>query len=271
MKVAAIQLTTTADIETSLAQAEALIRDAASNGARYILTPEVTDLIIDDRFSHLDMHFTEEKHPGIPLFSGLAKELNIYLLAGSFFIFDEAQQKFRNRSYLFDPSGNVIATYDKIHLYNVDLPTGESHRESNSVIGGQRMVLSEIEGVNTGLSICYDMRFPHLYRDMAKLGADIISVPAAFTVPTGQAHWHTLLRARAIESGAFIIAPAQVGQNTVKRATYGHSLIIDPWGAILAEAMQDEPCFVLADLDFDDTQKVRQAIPSLQHDQEYTQ
>jgi len=149
------------------------------------------------------------------------------------------------------------------------LPTGENHRESKTIIAGDRLGMGQVADVPVGLAICYDLRFPHLFRDMAKKGAKIITVPAAFTVPTGQAHWHVLLRARAIEAGVFIVAPAQVGQHTDTRFTFGHSLIINPWGEVLAEAKEDEPSYIIADLDMSLVEKAHHAIPSLQHDRIY--
>ncbi len=268
MKVAAIQMTSCDVIEDNLLQADELIRDAAANGATFIATPEVTDQIIANRAEKISEHFDENNHPGISFFQNLAKELGITLLIGSMCV-KVADDKLANRSYLFDPTGSLIATYDKIHLYDVDLPTGESHRESNSFRGGEHAVIAEVEGHKTGLTICYDMRFPHLARHLGQAGAKIIMVPSAFTVPTGKAHWHTLLRARAIETGAFVIAPAQVGNHNGVRVTYGHSLIIDPWGHILAEATEDKPCIITDDLNFDLVQKARQAIPALQHDRDF--
>jgi deaminated glutathione amidase len=269
MKVAAVQMTSKPDVGENLRQAEGFIREAAERGVEYIITPENTDLMINNRLDHLDEHYPMETHPGIGLFSSLSKELGIYLQAGSFQILDTEQSKLRNRSFLFNPNGNLQTTYDKIHLFDVDLPTGENHRESKTIIAGDRLGMGQVADVPVGLAICYDLRFPHLFRDMAKKGAKIITVPAAFTVPTGQAHWHVLLRARAIEAGVFIVAPAQVGQHTDTRFTFGHSLIINPWGEVLAEAKEDEPSYIIADLDMSLVEKAHHAIPSLQHDRIY--
>jgi deaminated glutathione amidase len=269
MKVAAIQMTSKPDVGENLRRVESLIRNAAEEGATYIITPENTDLMIDNRRDHLDKHYPQDTHPGVALFSSLAKELGVYLQAGSFQILDSDMQKLRNRSFLFNPDGSLQTTYDKIHLFDVDLPTGESHRESKTIIAGDRLGMGLVGDVPVGLSICYDLRFPHLFRDMANKGAKIITVPAAFTVPTGQAHWHILLRARAIETGAFIVAPAQTGQHTETRFTYGHSLIIDPWGTILDEADEGEVSYIMTDLDMLLVEKARCSIPSLQHDRKY--
>lgn len=176
--------------------------------------------------------------------------------------------KLANRCYVFADDGTVQESYDKIHLYDVDLPTGESHRESKLFISGDRAVVSEVCGIKMGLSICYDLRFPHLYRNLAQNGAQILFVPAAFTVPTGQAHWETLLRARAIENGAFVVAAAQSGDHDGARQTYGHSMIISPWGEVLS-AMQDGVGYIAADLDMTLVAKARSAIPALQHDRNF--
>ncbi len=268
MRVAAIQMTSLGSIEENLRAAETLIRRAAEQGAVFIATPEVTDQVIANRAEKIAEHFTQDQHPGVPFFSDLAKELKVTLLIGSMCVrVDEA--KLANRAFLFGTDGALLDTYDKIHLYDVDLPNGESHRESNSFEGGKQAVLSDVGSHKLGLTICYDMRFPHLFRTLGKAGAEVIAVPSAFTVPTGQAHWHTLLRARAIEAGCFIIAPAQVGDHDGVRVTYGHSLIIDPWGVILGEALEDLPQVIIADLDFSLVGKVRQAIPCLQHDRDF--
>ena len=263
-------MTSCEGIEENLKQASDLIREAASQGAVFISTPEVTDQIIADRASKIDQHYTQKDHPAVPFFSDLAKELDVALLIGSMCV-KVSDDKLANRSFLFASNGELLTTYDKIHLYDVDLPTGESHRESNSFRGGDKAVLQELDGHHLGLTICYDMRFPHLFRHLAKAGADIIAVPSAFTVPTGKAHWHTLLRARAIETGAFIIAPAQVGNHNGVRETYGHSIIIDPWGHILAEAKSDAPEVVMAEIDFSLVEKARQAIPALNNDRDFVE
>lgn len=268
MKVSAIQMTSCETIQDNLSQALDLIQQAAAEGAVFISTPEVTDQIIADRAKKIDQHYDQDSHPGVPFFSNLAKELGVTLHIGSMCI-KVGDGKLANRGFLFSPNGALLTTYDKIHLYDVDLPTGESHRESNSFRGGDRAVISNIGEHKLGLTICYDIRFPHLFRHLAKAGAEIIAVPSAFTVPTGKAHWHTLLRARAIETGCFIIAAAQVGDHNGVRETYGHSIIIDPWGHILAEADKDTPMVVTADVDFSLIQKARQAVPALQNDRDF--
>jgi deaminated glutathione amidase len=173
-----------------------------------------------------------------------------------------------NRSLLFSPDGAIAARYDKIHLFDVDLPTGESLRESHAYAGGSKAVLAQTPLAAVGLTICYDMRFPHLYRQLAQAGAQVFTVPSAFTVPTGQAHWHVLLRARAIETASFVLAAAQGGKHESGRETYGHSLIVSPWGEILAEG-GTEPQVLVADLDLEHVAETRRRIPSLQHDRVY--
>lgn len=269
VKTACIQLNAGPVIEDNLQAAQALIREAAAQGAQFIATPENTCHMRSPQSEKLKTAKPEDTHPGIPFFSELARELGVWLLAGSISIrLDD--NRIANRSFLFSDSGQIAARYDKIHLFDVDLPTGESHRESALVRPGEKAVVAPLPWGKLGLSICYDLRFAYLYRDLAKAGASIISVPAAFTVPTGQAHWHTLLRARAIETGAFVIAPAQCGEHEGGRRTYGHSLIISPWGEILAEG-GEEPGIVMADLDLELVAKARAAIPALKHDREYDQ
>lgn len=268
VKAACIQLNSGADILKNLDVAGGFIREAAAKGARFIATPEVTDQVISNRAEKIDQMLGEDEHPGLPYFSALAKELGVSILIGSMCI-KIAADRMVNRSFLIAPSGQIKARYDKIHMYDVDLPSGESHRESKVFKPGEAAPVTSIGGAfNLGMSICYDVRFPHLFRDMAKAGADVFTIPAAFTVPTGKAHWEILLRARAIESGAFVIAPAQCGDHEGARKTYGHSMIISPWGEILAQMNEGTGC-ILADLDLDAVAKARQAIPALKHDREY--
>ncbi|MFN3700280.1 MAG: carbon-nitrogen hydrolase family protein [Alphaproteobacteria bacterium] len=265
---ACIQLNSGADIAENLKAAGELIRQAAAQGARFIATPEVTDQVISNRAEKIDQMLSEADHPGLAYFSALAKELGVYLLIGSMCI-RIAEDKMVNRSFLIADTGEISARYDKIHMYDVDLPTGESHRESKVFQPGTAARIADIQGgFRLGLSICYDLRFPHLFRDLAKAGANILSIPAAFTVPTGQAHWDVLLRARAIECGAFVIAPAQCGDHQGARKTYGHSMIVSPWGEILAQ-MNEGTGYALATLDLEAVTKARQAIPALMHDRAY--
>ena len=196
-------------------------------GARFIATPENTTLMAPDGGAKLASSFDEANDPALPVFAALAKELGVWLLIGSLAI-KVSDTKTANRSFLFGPDGIIRARYSKIHLFDVELTSGEVYRESNTVAGGHEAVVADTDFGRIGLSICYDLRFPQLYRQLAQKGAYLFSVPSAFTVPTGEAHWHVLLRARAIENGAFVIAPAQGGKHANGRKTYGHSLIIAP-------------------------------------------
>ncbi|MEM7679546.1 MAG: carbon-nitrogen hydrolase family protein [Pseudomonadota bacterium] len=267
IKAACIQMTSGPEIEANLEHLEQTVRQAAADGAQFVATPENSDAI---RFPPSPEHkaLPADEHPGIPRASALAKELGIHLLIGSFRIGLENGKK-ANRSHFFGPDGALISTYDKIHLFDVHLPSGESHKESDIYQGGDKAVVVDLPGAKLGLSICYDVRFAYLYRDLAKAGAQIFAVPSAFTVPTGRAHWETLLRARAIETGSFVVAPAQVGDHEGGRRTYGHSMIISPWGEILAKAESDASEIIHADIRLDHVRKARESIPALTHDREY--
>lgn len=263
-RAACVQLRSSDDVAENIATTSALIRSAHAQGARFIATPENTTLMAPDGGAKLDSSFAEEADPALPAFRALAHELGIWLLVGSLAI-KVSPSKTANRSYLIDPTGAIAARYDKIHLFDVDLPSGESYRESNTVAGGIRAAFADLPWGRLGMTICYDLRFPQLYRSLAKAGASIAAVPAAFTETTGCAHWHVLLRARAIENGMFVIAPAQGGRHANGRQTYGHSLIISPWGDVLAEG-GSEPSVVIADIDPALSIDARSRIPSLQHD-----
>jgi deaminated glutathione amidase len=266
-RAACVQLRSGEDVAENIRAAAQLIRDAAKGGARFIATPENTTLMAADGGAKLANSFDEAHDPALPVFTDLAKELGVWLLIGSLAI-KVSDGKTANRSFLINPAGAVTARYSKIHLFDVDLAGGESYRESNTVAGGDSAVLADTQWGKLGLSICYDLRFPHLYRSLAQKGAFAFTVPSAFTVPTGEAHWHVLLRARAIENGAFVIAPAQGGTHANGRKTYGHSLIVDPWGTILAEA-GIEPGVIFAEIDPAISQAIRAKIPSLQHDRNF--
>jgi len=212
----------------------------------------------------LEKALPEARHPAVPAFAALAAELGIWLLIGSLAIKVEAA-RCANRSYLFDPKGRIAARYDKIHMFDVDLATGERYRESASFRPGAAAVFADLPWGRLGLTICYDLRFPPLYRALAQAGADFISVPSAFTRPTGEAHWQVLLRARAIETGCYILAPAQCGEHAEGRKTWGHSLIVSPWGEIVAEA-GEEPAILTARIDPSAVAAARRMIPALTHD-----
>jgi predicted amidohydrolase len=264
LRVGLVQMRTAATQAASLAQAEPLVREAAAKGAQLIATPEGTNILQRDRakmFAHL---VPAESDAAVQGLIALARELGVWLLIGSALVKRDDGQA-ANRSILVSPQGGVTATYDKLHMFDVDLPTGERHRESSLSTPGDRAVVAEAAGAALGLTICYDMRFPALHRALALGGAEVLTVPSAFTRPTGKAHWEILLRARAIETGSFVIAPAQGGEHEDGRATWGHSIVVAPWGEILALADHDEPAVLIADLDLAEVAKARQAIPALKN------
>jgi predicted amidohydrolase len=264
IRAALIQLRSGTDMARNAAEASALIREAAGQGASFVATPEMTNILEPDRPRLRSLARPEREDASVAAFSVLAQELGLWLSIGSLAL-QGPGEKLVNRSLLFTPDGGIAARYDKIHLFDVDLPTGESLRESHAYDGGAEAVLVETPLGAIGLTICYDMRFPHLYRALAKAGAKLFTVPSAFTVPTGRAHWHVLLRARAIETGSFILAAAQGGRHESGRETYGHSLIVSPWGEVLAEA-GTEPGIVIADIDLAQADLARARIPALVHD-----
>jgi predicted amidohydrolase len=267
LKIACVQMNAGPEVGPNLDAAETLIRNAAGAGAQFVLTPENTSIIEPNRAQNYAKAFPEETHPGLPRFTALARELKIWLLVGSMPIRVDGE-RLANRSFLIDDQGRIAARYDKIHLFDVDLASGETYRESERIRPGAQAVVAPTPWGPLGMTVCYDMRFPHLYRDLAKAGAAMLSVPAAFTVPTGKAHWHVLLRARAIECGAFVFAPAQCGEHAGGRRTYGHSLIVAPWGEIIAEA-GEQPGTIMAEIDFSEVEKARGMVPALKHDRDY--
>lgn len=268
-KAACIQLSSAREVEPNIAAASALVRAARHAGADLIMTPEVSDMMEPKRARRLAKARDEDSHAMLGAFRDLARETGAWLLLGSAAVRrgDDAE-RLANRSFLIAPDGDVAARYDKIHMFDVELASGESYRESNAFRPGDAAVLAPLPWGLLGMTVCYDLRFPHLYRALAQAGADFLSIPSAFTVPTGRAHWHVLLRARAIETGAFVFAPAQCGEHAEGRKTYGHSLIVAPWGEILAEA-EDGTGFVIAEIDPAETEKARRAVPSLSHDRPY--
>tara|TARA_R110000868_G_scaffold68551_8_gene202648 strand:+ start:15036 stop:15878 length:843 start_codon:yes stop_codon:yes gene_type:complete len=262
---ALIQMRSGTDPAANLAMACDLIRQAAAQGASLIATPETTHLVQKDADQAFAVMRSQADDPAIPTFSALAKELGITLLIGSLAI-KLAERRAANRSFLFGPGGDLLATYDKAHMFDVGIGQGEIYRESANYQAGDRLVVADAGAARIGLSICYDVRFAYLYRRLAQAGAQILTVPAAFTRPTGRAHWEILLRARAIETGSWVIAPAQAGLHEDGRRTWGHSMIIDPWGAVTAQLDHDEPGILLAQLDMDKVADARSRIPALQHD-----
>ena len=261
---ACIQLSSTDNVADNLALTERMIREAASNGAKLIVTPENTCHILTPSIQKLKTAVAQDIHPAIIQFSKLALELGVWILIGSIAV-KISDDKLANRSLLFSPEGSLFAHYDKIHLFDVKLPTGEVHRESDLIAPGSDLVLADTPLGKIGLSICYDVRFPQLYRALSQKGAQILAVPSAFTVPTGKAHWEVLLRARAIENGCFVIAAGQTGQHHGGRKTYGHSLIVSPWGEVIAEA-GDEVGIIYGEIDLAQVDVARTSIPALTHD-----
>ncbi|WP_319532750.1 carbon-nitrogen hydrolase family protein [uncultured Cohaesibacter sp.] len=270
-RAACVQLRSGRERDANLDEAERLIRDAARDGAVYIQTPEQTATMEMNRKALMAVIGDEADDLGVKRMQALAEELKVWLHIGSmsFAVQSGDETKAANRSLLIAPNGEIAARYDKIHMFDVDLENGESYRESASFEAGGRAVAAALPWGTLGLTICYDLRFPYLYRALAQQkGADILAIPSAFTKRTGEAHWHVLLRARAIEHGAFVLAAAQGGTHENGRKTYGHSLIIDPWGRILAEA-GDEPCFIAADIDMGLVAESRRSVPSLKHDKAF--
>ena len=240
-----------------------LIKEAKTGGADYVLTPEMTNILERKREDLFAALAPEEKDRSLAAFRDLGRRLGIWVHVGSLAI-EVLPQKAVNRSFLIDPKGEIAARYDKIHMFDVDLAGGESYRESGSYRPGELAVAVDIPWGRVGLTICYDLRFPALYRALAEAGASFITIPSAFTQQTGEAHWHVLTRARAIETGSFVFAAAQGGQHEDGRDTFGHSIAIDPWGRVLAEG-GTEPGVILADVDPSQVAIVRARIPSLQH------
>jgi deaminated glutathione amidase len=267
-RVALVQLRTPADQAEALAQAGPLVRQAAAEGAELILTPEATNLLQRDREALFAAVTPLEDDPVVAGLRALAAELKVWLLIGSALV-RRPDEGLANRSVLIDDRGAVVTTYDKIHMFDVDLPTGERHRESALYRPGERAVVVDTPFGRLGLTVCYDLRFAALHRALARAGAELIAVPAAFTVPTGEAHWEVLLRARAIETGSWVLAPAQGGRHADGRATWGRSTVVDPWGAVVARLDHDQPGVLLADLDLAAVGKARAAIPALANAREF--
>ena len=271
LPIALLQTRTPASPAAALAHVAPLIREAAAGGAKLILTPEATNFLIKDAAARAAALTTEDKDAVIAGLRDLARELGVWLLIGSAIVKSghAGDDRAANRSLLIDDTGAVVATYDQLHVYDVDLPTGERWRESAAIRPGDRAVVADTPWARLGLTICYDIRFPHLYRALARAGAGMIAVPAAFTVPTGDAHWETLLRARAIETGCWILAPAQAGLHEDGRRTWGRSTVVGPWGEVVAKLDHDEPGVLFATLDFDAVTRARTAVPQLTHDRDF--
>jgi deaminated glutathione amidase len=263
-----VQMCTGRDVEKNLADAAALVREAVRQGAQYVQTPEITTLMETERDRLFAAVRPEEGNAAIAHFAALARERGIWLHVGSMGVL-VGSGRIANRSFLFSPAGVVEAKFDKIHMFDVQLPGGEVYRESKNYQPGDAAVLAELPWGTLGMTVCYDLRFPHLYRALAKAGADFLAIPSSFTRPTGAAHWHVLMRARAIENGCFVLAAAQAGKHEAGRQTYGHSVIVSPWGDILAEADGDKPGVIVADIAVSQVQEARGRVPSLQHDRPF--
>jgi deaminated glutathione amidase len=257
---ACVQMRSTRDPIRNRDDAVALVREAAERGARFVQTPEMTSLVERDRKSLFGKVGPEDRDPTLAALRDVARERGIVVQIGSIAV--REGDKIANRAFLIGPAGEVVAAYDKIHLFDVDLPNGESWRESNTYAGGDRAVVAETPWGFLGVTICYDLRFAALYRALAENGAAFLSAPACFTRQTGEAHWHVLNRARAIETGSFMISAAQAGLHEDGRETFGHSLIVDPWGRVLAEG-GTEPGVILAEIDPALVADARARIPAL--------
>jgi predicted amidohydrolase len=267
-KAAAVQMRSGTNPGRNAVDFEKLVREAAAKGARYVQTPEMTGGLVRDKDARAALFTSVERDVIAQAASRLSAELGIFLHVGSTAILC-GDGKLANRALLYGPNGTLIATYDKIHMFDVDLDNGESWRESSAYEPGTRAVVADLPFVRLGFAICYDLRFPQLFRTEALAGAEVLTLPAAFTRQTGEAHWHTLLRARAIENGAFIIAAAQGGLHEDGRETYGHSLIIDPWGRIVAEADGNETGVIIAEIDTAQVAAARAKIPNLKNARDF--
>ena len=271
LDIALIQTRTPATARGGLDHVAPLIREAAAGGAKFVLTPEGTNVLEQRRDRRAAVLADEDADEAVLGLRRLAAELGIWLLVGSVLVRSggPGDDRAANRSLLIDDGGGVVARYDKLHVFDVDLPNGERYRESATVRPGDGAMVADTPWGRLGLTICYDIRFPHLHRQLAKAGASMIAAPAAFTAPTGEAHWETLLRARAIETGAFVLAPAQGGLHEDGRRTWGRSTVVGPWGEVIAKADHDDPCIVTAKLDMEAVARARAAVPALTHDRDF--
>lgn len=273
MRVGLVQLCSGDLPQDNLRVTVEFIRNAAGQGAEFVLTPEVTNVVSNSRTHQNQVLQLESDDQTLRSLRDLAAELKIWLLIGSLGLkTSDADGRFANRSFLIAPDGAIVAKYDKIHMFDVDISETESFRESDGYRPGDQLAFADTPIGGVGLTICYDLRFPHLYRALAKSGTQIITVPAAFSPVSGAAHWHVLLRARAIETGCFVLAPAQCGHHQTSagkpRQTYGHSLVISPWGEVLADG-GTEPGVCIVDIDLAEVENTRRRIPSLSHDRPY--
>ena len=270
MRSALLQLSSTDDPAENLAITAARIEAAVAEGAGFVLTPEVTNCVSASRTRQQAVLQQEKDDITLAGLRDLAARRGIWLSIGSLALkTGAADGRFANRSFLIGPAGDIVARYDKIHMFDVKLSSGEAYRESKNYRPGSEGILADLPWGRLGMTICYDMRFAYLYRSLAHAGAEYLVMPSAFTRPTGKAHWHVLLRARAIETGCYVFAAAQCGEHAGGRKTYGHSLIVAPWGEVLADG-GEEPGFVIADVDSAAVTEARTRVPSLEHDREFT-
>lgn len=273
MQAALVQLSSSDDPEDNLPRTRARVAEAADAGARFVLTPEVTNCVSASRAHQGEVLAAESEDPTLEALRADARAHGVWLLIGSLALASgSADGRFVNRSFLIGPDGGIRARYDKIHMFDVQISETETYRESAAFRPGDRAVLSHVDGIGIGLTVCYDLRFPHLYRALAKAGAAILTVPAAFSPETGRAHWEPLLRARAIENGAYVLAPAQTGTHAATRGrsrrTHGRSLAVSPWGEVIADG-GTEPGVTLVDLDLSLVENSRARVPSLTHDRPF--
>lgn len=274
MRVALLQITSSDDPQDNLRTVSGLMQGAVSDGAGFVLTPEVTNCISNSRSHQRSVLHHQKDDPTLAGLRNDAARLGVWLLIGSLALrADPPEERFLNRSFLIAPNGDIAAWYDKLHMFDVQVTETETFRESAGFAPGDRAVLAPTPFGKIGMTICYDLRFPYLHRALAQAGADILTVPAAFSPATGPMHWEPLLRARAIETGCFVLAPAQVGQHRVSagkpRTTHGHSLVVSPWGEVLLDAGQ-RPGAYCVDLNLPDVAKARHKIPSLQNDRQFS-
>jgi predicted amidohydrolase len=262
-RVGLVQMCSGRDVTKNIAAASALVREAAAGGAQYVQTPEMTNIMEAKREALFSTIAEEAQDRSLTVLRELARRHAVWLHTGSLAV-KVSPDRAANRAFLIDPKGEIAARYDKIHMFDVDLADGESYRESRSYRAGESAVLADLPWGRLGLSICYDLRFPALYRALAEAGASFLAIPSAFTRQTGEAHWQVLMRARAIETGCFVFAAAQAGRHENGRETYGHSIVVDPWGTVLAEG-DAEPGIVFADIDPAAITAARARIPSLEH------
>ncbi|POF30417.1 carbon-nitrogen hydrolase family protein [Roseibium marinum] len=266
---ACIQLRSGKTLSENANAAESLIRAAAKDGAQYIQTPEMSNVLVRSREELMKRISDPGDDCFLTMARSLAGELGVYLHIGSLAVL-AGNGKVANRAFMIAPDGRILASYDKIHMFDVDLPNGESWRESATYEPGTQTVIADLPFARIGMAVCYDIRFPAIFRTQARAGAQVLTGPAAFTRQTGEAHWHVLQRARAIENGAFVISAAQGGTHEDGRETYGHSLIVDPWGSVIAELNHDEPGHVLARIDTDKVAQARGRIPAIANEREFT-